>query len=39
MIIRCPVCDDGRTDEAAIKTHNILCAEFGERSYPAPTYA
>jgi hypothetical protein len=39
VIIRCPVCDDGRTDLAAIKTHNILCAEFGERSYPAPVYA
>ncbi len=32
MTIRCPVCDEGRTDLAAIKTHNILCAEFGERS-------
>lgn len=39
MIIRCPVCDEGRTDEAAIRTHNLLVAQFGERSYPAPVYA
>lgn len=31
---RCPVCQDKRTDAAAIHTHNLRCAQYGERSYP-----
>lgn len=31
---RCPVCDDRRSDKAAIATHNILAAAIGCRRYP-----
>lgn len=31
---RCPVCQDKRTDAAAIHTHNLKCAKDGERAYP-----
>ena len=31
---RCPVCDDQRTDKAAVATHNIIAATTGCRAYP-----
>lgn len=30
---RCPVCDDKRTNAAAIALHNLIAAERGCRSY------
>lgn len=32
---RCPVCDDRRTDAAAVATHNAQAASTGCRRYPA----
>ena len=31
---RCPVCDDRRSDKAAIATHNVLASALGCRAYP-----
>lgn len=35
---RCPVCDDKRTDAAAVHTHNLIASQTGCRAYPQPTY-
>lgn len=32
--IRCPVCDDKRSDSAAIAIHNVLASALGCRAYP-----
>lgn len=31
---KCPVCDERRTDAAAIATHNIIASATGCRAYP-----
>lgn len=32
--VRCPACEDGRTDAEAIRIHNERVACHGERTYP-----
>ncbi len=34
VIEHCPVCHEGRTDDSAIKLHNLRCSQTGERAYP-----
>lgn len=31
---KCPVCDERRTDPAAVATHNAIAASTGCRKYP-----
>lgn len=31
---KCPVCDERRTDPAAVATHNQIAASIGCRRYP-----
>lgn len=31
---KCPVCDDKRSDSAAIAIHNVLASALGCRAYP-----
>lgn len=34
LLTRCPVCDERRTDPAAVATHNQIAASIGCRRYP-----
>ena len=31
---KCPVCDERRTDQAAVATHNLIASATGCRRYP-----